>query len=507
MTVVTRFAPSPTGFLHIGGARTALFNWLYARHMGGRYLLRIEDTDRARSTPEAVQAIFGGLDWLGLQADDQAVFQFARAGHHREIAEAMVERGTAFRCYVTPQELDIRRQRAASLREELKALKGHLPTKDSGDRLTEDGRKIVIESSEIERREKELTEVSRAFRSPYRDGMKPPSPGAPYVIRVRAPDAGEVVNNDLVQGSVKWAARDLDDRVLLRADGTPTYMLSVVVDDHDMDVTHVIRGDDHLTNTAVQMLIYDAMGWRQPAFAHLPMIHGPDGKKLSKRHGAEKVEQFRDLGYLPEALLNYLARLGWSHGDDEIFSLEQAAAWFDIKDVNCGPGRLDFAKLNSVNAHYMQGADDERLTRILIEFINTQRPDWTLDDDKRAKLRAAVPVLKPRAKTVAELADQSFFLVRTRPYTLDAPAQKAMKDDAKALLARLRARLESALVWNAETLGDLIKGFAQDEGVGLGQFGPALRAALTGGSASPELGQTLALLGRAEALARIEDQF
>jgi glutamyl-tRNA synthetase len=324
-------------------------------------------------------------------------------------------------------------------------------------------------------------------------------------VRVRAPDAGAVVNDDLVQGAVKWAARDLDDRVLLRADGTPTYMLSVVVDDHDMNVTHVIRGDDHLTNTAVQMLIYDAMAWNRPAFAHLPMIHGPDGKKLSKRHGAEKVEQFRDLGYLPEALLNYLARLGWSHGDDEIFTLEQAAAWFDIEDVNRGPSQLDFAKLNAVNAHYLRGADEDRLARILIDYVNAQRPDWPHDEDARAKLRAGIPILKQRAKTVAELADQSFFLVRTRPYELDASAQKAMKDDAKALLARLLGRLEQAPAWNAETLGDLIKSFAQDQGVGLGQFGPALRVALTGGSVSPELGQTLALLGRAESLARIKD--
>ena len=464
MTVVTRFAPSPTGYLHIGGARTALFNWLYARHMGGRYLLRIEDTDRARSTPEAVQAIFGGLDWLGLEADGQATFQFARAPRHREIAEAMVERGTAFRCYVTSEELNARREQGEAARAALAAAK-----KDPN-----------ASEAERARLQVRVEDMTRAYRSPYRDG-KPGPTGAPHVIRVRAPDNGEVINNDLVQGPVKWAARDLDDRVLLRADGTPTYMLSVVVDDHDMAVTHVIRGDDHLTNTAVQMLIYRAMGWDQPAFAHLPMIHGPDGKKLSKRHGAEKVEQFRDLGYLPEALLNYIVRLGWSHGDDEIFTLAQAAQWFDIADVNRAPGQLDFAKLNSVNAYYMHGADDERLFQILIAFINAQRPDWPLDDDKRATLRAAVPVLKQRAKTVVELADQSFFLVRTRPYTLDASAQKAMKGDAKALLSRLagtpvrfRFRLENASLyafWVSPERSGVSQGYVAAGGPGF--TGPA----------------------------------
>jgi glutamyl-tRNA synthetase len=489
MKVVTRFAPSPTGYLHVGGARTALFNWLFARHHGGTYLLRIEDTDRARSTPEAVQAIFSGLDWLGLAADGQATFQFARAGRHREVAEAMVARGTAYRCYVTAEELDERRRAGAAAREALSALRKD-PTASETERARLQG---------------EVEMLTRAFRSPYRDGLRPPSPGAPYVVRVRAPDAGEIVNDDLVQGPVRWAARDLDDRVLLRSDGSPTYMLSVVVDDHDMGVTHIIRGDDHLTNTAVQIVIGQAMGWTPPPFAHLPMIHGPDGAKLSKRHGAEKIEQFRDMGYLPEAMLNYLARLGWSHGDDEIFSLAQAAEWFDIADVNRAPGRLDFDKLSSVNAHYMRIADDARLERILIEFINTQRPDWRLTPETRARVRAGVPILKQRAKTVAELADQSFFLIRARPYTLDGPAQKAMKDEAKALLRRLLTRLDAASSWDVESLGALIKGFAQDEGVGLGQFGPALRAALTGGGASPELAQTISLLGRDEAIARLRD--
>jgi glutamyl-tRNA synthetase len=488
MTVVTRFAPSPTGFLHIGSARTALFNWLFARHHGGNYLLRIEDTDRARSTMEAVEAILDGLDWLGLKADGQTLYQFARAGRHAEIARAMVESGRAFRCYVTPEELEARRQRGAEARQRLAAVRAE-----------------GASTGDLAAAQAQAAELTRAFRSPYRDGLKPPSPSAPYVVRLRAPDEGEIVNDDLVQGVVRTPARDVDDLVLLRSDGTPTYMLSVVVDDYDMGVTHVIRGDDHLTNTARQIPIFQAMDWPTPLYGHLPLIHGPDGAKLSKRHGAQTVQEFRDMGYLPEALLNYLARLGWSHGDDEIFSLEQAVQWFDIKDVNRGPSRLDFNKLASVNAHYLRSADDDRLARLLVEFIALHK-GWTLEEPVKARLRAALPALKPRAKTMVDLADQSYFLIAARPLRLDASAEKAMKDAVVLQLRRLKTRLEGTPRWDEPSIAAELQGFAKDEGVGMGQIGPGLRAALTGGAPSPDLAQTLAFLGREEALARLADR-
>ncbi len=459
MSVVTRFAPSPTGFLHIGGARTALFNWLFARRHGGRYLLRIEDTDRARSTQGAIDAIIEGLGWLGLDADAPPIFQFARAARHREVAEEMIARGGAFRCYLSAEEVEAQRALAQA--------------------------------------------QGRAFRSPWRDGGAAPA-GAPSVVRLRAPDAGDVLNDDLVQGPVRVKAADIDDLVLLRADGGPTYMHAVVVDDHDMGVTHVIRGDDHLTNAARQIPIFQAMGWDVPAFAHVPMIHGPDGAKLSKRHGALGVEAYRDLGYLPEGLLNYLMRLGWSHGDREIMTLAEAAAVFDLANVGRGPARLDFAKLDFVNAHYMKGADDDRLTRLTLDYVSAQR-DWVIGPEEAARIARAVPVLKHRAKTVAELADQSYFLVRARPIALDVAAQKAMKDGVAARLARLVPCLEAAPDWEEATLSQALKTFAAAEGVGMGQIGPGLRALLTGGAASPDLGQTLALLGREESLARIAD--
>ena len=489
MNVVTRFAPSPTGMLHIGNARAALFNWLFARRHGGRYLLRVEDTDRARSTPEAISAILDGLDWLGIGSDEQTVFQFARAAHHRDVAEEMVARGKAFRCYVTPEELDARRQHGEATRQRVAALKAE--NAPHGD---------------LEAAYAELARATSAFRSPYRDGgLQPPSPDARYVIRLRAPDSGEIVNDDLVQGHVAVKAHELDDLVLVRADKTPVFYLSNAVDDHDMGVTHVIRGDDHLTNTARAIPIFQAMDWQVPAFAHLPLIHGPDGAKLSKRHGAQSVGEYREMGYLPEGVTSYLMRLGWSPGHDDILTLDEAAKVFDLSHVTKAPARLDFTKLASVNAHFMKLADDERLAGTLIDYINTHHPNWPHPAEMRAIFARAMPVLKQRAKTIAELADQAFFLVRARPYTLDGAAQKAMKDDAKALLKRLLARLEIAPDWNVESLGDLIKSFAQDEGVGLGQFGPALRAALTGGSASPDLAQTLFLLGRADAIARLKD--
>jgi glutamyl-tRNA synthetase len=488
MTVVTRFAPSPTGFLHIGGARTALFNYLFARHVGGRYLLRIEDTDRARSTPEAVAAIQDGLDWLGLSGDEQTVYQFARASRHREVAEAMVARGAAFRCYVTPEELEVRRDAAAAVRDRLKTL------------IAANG-----SPNEIAELRAEVERLTAPFRSPYRDGLKPPSPAAPSVIRLRAPDVGEIVNDDLVQGPVHVAARDIDDMVLLRADGAPTYMLAVVVDDHDMSVTHVIRGDDHLTNAARQIPLFAAMDWPVPAYAHIPLIHGPDGAKLSKRHGALGVSAYRDLGYLPEGLCNYLLRLGWSHGDAEIISMDEAIAWFDLAHVGRAPARLDFAKLDSVNAHYMRQADDRRLLRLLLDYPAIAKAG-PFDAIKASRLAAATPLLKHRAKTVAELANQAIFLIATRPLPLDDSGERLMKDGGVERLRRLHTALCSETVWDHSSLDAALKRFAAAEGVGLGKIGPVLRAVLTGGTPAPDLPSVLALLGREEALGRIEDR-
>lgn len=459
MSVVTRFAPSPTGYLHIGGARTALFNWLFARRHGGTYLLRIEDTDRARSTQDAIDAIIEGLDWLGLKADADPVFQFARAARHREIAEEMIGRGTAYRCYLTTEEADAARATSQS--------------------------------------------EGRAFRSPWRDGGATPNDRS-HVVRLRAPDDGDVLNDDLVQGPVRVKARDIDDLVLLRADGVPTYMHAVVCDDHDMGVTHVIRGDDHLTNAARQIPIFQAMGWTPPKYAHIPLIHGPDGAKLSKRHGALAVQAYRDMGYLPEALCNYLMRLGWSHGDQEIMTLDEAAGVFDLANVGRGPARLDFAKLDFVNAHYMKSADDTRLAQLALEHIAAQR-DWVIGAVEEARIRAAIPILKHRSKTMAELADQAYFLVRRRPFALDAAAQKAMKDTVAERLGRLVPCLEAATAWEEAPLAQILKDFAAAESVGMGQIGPGLRAVLTGGAPAPDLAQTLSLLGRHESLGRIAD--
>ncbi len=461
MNVVTRFAPSPTGFLHIGGARTALFNWLFARRHGGAYLLRIEDTDRERSTNEAIEAIIEGLDWLGLAPDGAPVFQSERATRHAEIAMAMVERGAAFRCYCAPEEVE--------------ALRGAAHAE------------------------------GRALRSPYRDGAPAPHSDAPFVVRLRAPDSGDVVNPDLVQGEVRIKAQDIDDLVLLRADGAPTYMLAVVVDDHDMGVTHVIRGDDHLTNAARQIPIFTAMGWNPPQFAHIPLIHGPDGAKLSKRHGALAVQAYRDMGYLPEALCNYLMRLGWSHGDAEIMSREDAASVFDIAKIGKAPSRLDFAKLDSVNAHYLKIADDDRLLVLLwrhIESKNGAAPS------ARARMRvaAAIGALKERAKTIPELARQVEFLIAERPLALDDKSRDLLTQEARERLSRLAGVLSHASSWTHADLGASLKTFAAEEGIGLGKIGPSLRAALTGGAPAPDLGQTLEFLGRDESLARIKEQ-
>ncbi|MDX2238823.1 MAG: glutamate--tRNA ligase [Hyphomonadaceae bacterium] len=459
MTTVTRFAPSPTGFLHIGGARTALFNWLFAKKTGGRYLLRIEDTDRARSTKEAIAAIIDGLSWLGLDADGPPLMQFERAPRHAEAAQAMIAAGKAFRCTCTPDEVE-------ALRAEAHA-------------------------------------EGRALRSPWRDGGAP-NDGRPFVVRLRAPDDGEIAHDDLVQGRVAVRARDIDDLVLLRADDTPTYMLAVVVDDHDMGVTHVIRGDDHLTNTARQIPIYQALDWPIPRFGHVPMIHGPDGAKLSKRHGALAVQAYRDMGYLPEALCAYLMRLGWSPGHDDVVSKEEAAAGFDLAQIGKSPARLDLQKLDSVNAHFIRRADDARLAALTMAHL-AATADAPVTEAAAARVLAGMAALKTRAATIPALAEQARFLILTRPLKLDPTAQKAIESASPGLLARLREAMAALTDWAPEAAQDALKAFAAAEGLKMGQIGPLLRAALTGGAPAPDLGHTLAALGREEALGRLSD--
>jgi glutamyl-tRNA synthetase len=460
--VRTRFAPSPTGFLHIGGARTALFNWLFARHHGGQFLLRIEDTDRARSTQPAIDAIQDGLSWLGLDWDGDVVSQYSRAGRHVEIVHEMVASGTAFRCYCTAEETDA--LRAAAF--------------DEG----------------------------RALRSPWRDRDAAEAPeGAPFVVRFRARDEDMLVE-DAVQGPVRWAAKEFDDLVLLRSDGSPTYNLAVVVDDHDMAITHIIRGDDHLVNAGRQAQIYDALGWQRPVFAHIPLIHGPDGKKLSKRHGALGAEAYRDMGYLPEGLRNYLLRLGWSHGDQEIFTDAQAVAAFDMGGLNKAPSRLDLDKLSHINAQHMAQADDARLCELVTHFLAAL--DGQIDDPAltASRIRNAMPVLKTRAATLAELAQQAYFLVRARPFVLDDKLLRVLNSEARERLNRLFTRLGETDAWNEETLGSVLKQFAESENVGFGKIGQPLRAVLTGGAPAPDLALVMAFLGRDEVLDRIKDQ-
>lgn len=457
--VVTRIAPSPTGSMHIGTARTALFNWLYARHTGGKFLLRIEDTDRERSTEAAVQVIFEGLTWLGLEADEPPVFQAARSARHQEAAKEMLARGGAYRDYMTSEELEAERSQARA--------------------------------------------EGRVVRSPWREASPDGAPERPFVVRLKSPRDGETVIDDLVKGPIRFQNRDLDDLILLRTDGTPTYNLAVVVDDHDMGITHVIRGDDHLNNAARQTLIYRALGWNTPAWAHLPLIHGPDGAKLSKRHGAQAVGEFAEMGYLPEAMRNYLARLGWGHGDDEIFSDDQAVAWFDVADVVSAPARLDWAKLNHINNHYIREAEVGRLSALAADVHESRGLKLSIDD--RARLERTVPLVREGAKTLVDLADLTVFALRRRPLDLPEKARALLNAETQARLARLRAGLAAAPSWSPADLEGVLRAFADAEGVGLGKFGPALRAALSGGSPAPDLAGALAALGRDESLGRIDD--
>ncbi len=456
--VITRFAPSPTGFLHIGGARTALFNWAFARHHGGKFLLRIEDTDRARSTQEAIDAILEGMSWLGLDADDAPVFQHANAARHIAVADQLLAAGKAYKCFCTPEEVEAMREKARA--------EGKPPRYDG------------------------------TWRD--RDASEAPA-DAPFVIRFKALKDGETIIKDSIQGDVTFANDQFDDLILLRSDGTPTYMLSVVVDDHDMGVTHIIRGDDHLTNAGRQAQIYAALDWPMPHFAHISLIHGSDGAKLSKRHGALGVEAYRDMGYLPEAMRNYLARLGWSHGDDEIFTTAQLIEWFSLEAVGKAPARFDTEKLDHVNAQHLNMSDDAALTAQVLTLDPALAPH-------EAQVRAAMPQLKERATRLGDLATDAAFLRAARPIIAEEKLAKHLNDETRAHLAALHTQLSALDSWSAEAIDATVKGYMETQELKMGKIAPALRAALVGNSQSPGVIPVLALLGRDEALARLTDQ-
>ncbi len=462
MTVVTRFAPSPTGFLHIGGARTALFNYLYARHMGGKFLLRIEDTDKKRSTKEAIDAILNSMRWLGLDYDGDPVFQSSRIERHKEIAYAMLKNGHAYRCYASSEEVDALRQEARA-----------------------QGKQV---------------DYTKLWRD--RDEAEAPA-GIDPVIRLKAQTAGKTTVSDAVQGEVSVDNETLDDMVLLRADGTPTYMLAVVVDDHDMGVTHVIRGDDHLTNTFRQIQIYNAMNWQLPTFAHIPLIHGNDGAKLSKRHGAASAETFRDQGYLPEALRNYILRLGWSHGDEEIISDEDAIGWFNLEDINKGAAKFDYTKLDNLNAHYIKLADNERLFKLIEPMIEKLQPSAKLSD-WQFKVKLGMNSLKERTKTLTELAEQALIYVRPRPLQLDEKASNSLTKENISYLQELVVLLENT-PWELDAIKSTVKEFAKQKEIGLGKIAPALRIALLGTTVSPAIFEVAEILGKQECILRIND--
>ncbi len=463
MTVVTRFAPSPTGFLHIGGARTALFNWLYARHHNGKFLLRVEDTDRARSTSEAVQAIFDGLTWLGLEHDGEVVMQSEGAERHAALAHQLLSAGKAYHCWCTPDELNEMREKA----------------KAKSRSMRYDGR----------------------WRE--RDPDEAPKDVAP-VIRFKAPLEGETLIDDLVQGPVRTANEQLDDMILLRSDGTPTYMLSVVVDDHDMQVSHAIRGDDHLTNAARQTQLFLALGWEVPRYAHIPLIHGSDGAKLSKRHGALAVGAYADMGILAEAMCNYLLRLGWSHGDDETISRDQAIDWFNLASVGRSPARFDMDKLTNLNGHYIRHAEDSRLMADLAPYLKSLL-GYDVDPATLSRLELLLPSLKPRANSLVEMAEKAVFLFLKRPLTIDKKAAKHINADSLAIISNLLIELEKTEIWNIERLEALIREFADSQSLKIGKIAQPLRAMLTGSTVSPGIFEVLFSLGREEPHYRLRD--
>jgi glutamyl-tRNA synthetase len=459
--VVTRFAPSPTGYLHIGGGRTALFNWLYARGRGGRFLLRIEDTDRERSTPEATAAILRGLTWLGLDWDGEVVSQFARRDRHAEVAHQMLARGTAYKCFSTQEEI-------AAFRAAEEAA-GRYPV----------------------------------FQSPWRDADPATHPDAPYVIRMKAPRTGETVIEDQVQGRVVIKNETLDDMIVLRSDGTPVYMLAVVVDDHDMGVTHVIRGDDHLNNAARQQMVYDAMGWQVPVWAHIPLIHGPDGKKLSKRHGATGVEEYQAMGYPAAGMRNYLTRLGWAHGDAEIFTSEEAMKMFDLSGIGRAPARLDFKKLENTCGHHMAMADDAALLHELEAFLVAAGRE-SLTEVQEARMKRALPFLKKSAKTFPELMEKSAFLLIDRPVVPDPKAAEALDTVSRGILKTLTPRLQNAS-WTKEALEPILNQTAEEHGIGFGKLAAPLRAAIAGRTVTPSVYDMMLTIGREETVARLSD--
>ncbi len=463
LNIVTRFAPSPTGTLHIGGARTALFNWLYARHWHGTFRLRIEDTDRRRSTQESIEAIFDALGWLGIDWDGEPVFQFERSPRHREVARTLLDSGHAYRCYMTSEELQCSRRRA----------------RDEGRVWRYDG----------------------TWRD--RDAGDAPHGVAP-AVRLKAPREGHTIINDHVQGDVAIANAELDDMVLLRADGTPTYMLSVVVDDHDMGVTHVIRGDEHLVNAARQSQVYQALGWTAPGFAHVPLIHGADGTPLSKRHGATGVEHYREEGYLADALVNHLLRLGWSHGDEEVIARENAILWFDLPAIGKSPARFDPERLSTLNRHYVRNTDDATLARLAARHV-VSRLERSIDDEEAALLLRAMPILKERSKTLVELAQNSLFLFRHRPLGIEPSAAKVLVGEAVTRLSALAERFDRLEAWDVTSLESCVRAFSEEGTMSLGKVAQPLRAALTGSTVSPPIFDVLALLGRDECLARIKD--
>ncbi|WP_281856201.1 glutamate--tRNA ligase [Litoreibacter halocynthiae] len=457
--VVTRFAPSPTGYLHIGGARTALFNWLYARGRGGKFLLRIEDTDRARYTPEATQAILDGLTWLGLDWDGDAVRQFESADRHAAVAHEMLAAGTAYKCFASQEEIEAFREAARA-----------------------DGR-------------------STLFRSPWRDVPESEHPDAPFAIRIKAPQEGDITIQDAVQGDVTWKADALDDMVLLRSDGSPVYMLAVVVDDHDMGVTHVIRGDDHLANAARQSMIYTAMGWDLPVFAHIPLIHGPDGKKLSKRHGALGVMEYAAMGYTPAGMRNYLARLGWSHGDDEVFTAEQALEWFDLSGIGKAPARLDFKKMENINRHQIGMSDSETMLRDVQSYLAAvDQP--VLSADAAKAFANAFDKLDVTDKTVGDLLAKFAFVLDKPPFTLDEKAEKLLDPVSRGILTQLTPQLQTAS-WNREALEQTVMEFAEAQDLKFGKLAGPLRVVLSGRAVSPSVFDMMMIIGRDETLARL----
>ncbi len=459
--VVTRFAPSPTGNLHVGGARTALFNWLYARRTGGSFRLRIEDTDRARSTPEATNAIFRGLDWLGVDWDGDAVSQFERAGRHAEVAREMLARGSAYRCFLT-------REDAARLRDEARS-RGE----------------------------------SSAFRSPWRDAPESDAPDAPYAVRVKAPNHGETRIRDRVQGEVIVRNDQLDDMIVLRSDGTPVYMLAAVVDDHDMGVTHVIRGDDHLSNAARQMLVYGAMGWDAPVWAHVPLIHGEDGRKLSKRHGASGIQDWAAMGYPAAGMRNYLLRLGWSHGDDEIFTMKEASAWFDLAGLNRSPARLDTKKLEHISGRHIASMPDAELVKGAQGYLALSG-QGSLTASQASDLERAMHCLKKGAKTFPELLERARFVLTSRPIVPDAALADGGDATCNRILSELTPQLQGAS-WERDTLESVVRRLAEESGVKPGRLAGAIRIALAGRNVSPSIFDMMLVLGRRETMLRLED--